>query len=524
MEKNVLVDMEPSKVFGRLLRRVPLHIKVSFVAAFGLCILVHFQAFSDMLLNLDNIGHMFGSDYGTASGRWLLPTVLALDGNFSTSWIIGLISALLLSVSVCFTVTMLRIRSVLGCVLAAALMVTFPTVTSNNFYLFSADAYMLSLALACIGAYVTAKHRLGFIGGAVAMTLSMGIYQSYFCVGAALLVGSLIFELLDGEKSVGEILKKAVKYLLTMGLGLAAYYIIVKLTSQNTGLVDYMGISQMGSISLGELPTYVRYAYINYYSFFIGDSMGLHNVPSIVGFAVMMVSAMVLGVMIIVRRKLKWKEITFLAVLAAMYPLAGNLIWVMAPDALVHILMQYGLCLTPVFIIGLADTWAATEGCSRKRTASGTVGLVCVWTISLAIGVVSLNYAVKANEFYFKSEMIQNQSIAFGGRLLLSAQQAEDYEAGMPLVLSGTSDADFTATSELDSVHITGAFDMSSLIQSYTYGRFLRNYCGWTDSIFIDGHEVAEKYSAMPEVELMPIYPTQGSVKVIDGAVVVKLS
>lgn len=524
MNESIMFASRPRRVLERLFGRIPKYIRFTFLASLTLCLIIHHQAYSGLLLNLDNLGHMFGTDYGAASGRWLLPAVTALDGNFSTPWLLGLLSAILLSVSICFVVSLLRVRSWLGCLLTAAFMAAFPSITSNNFYMFSADAYMLSLALACLGAYLTVKYRWGFIGGAAAFCLSMGIYQSYFCVGAALLVGSLIFDLLDGDKSAWQVIKRGLKYLLPMIVGLGAYYLAVKLTTRDTGLVDYMGISGMGSINLSELPANIRWAYAHYRDFYLRNISGAHTALSELCFLASMAVAGVMGVTLVIRRRLDWKRLLLLAVLVMLFPLAANSIRVMAPMSTGHILMTYGIAMVPVFTIALGDYFAAYEKASPPEKAGGLVGAVCLWALVLSSGLMSFNYTVLANEVYLKSEIVQEESVAFGNRLLMSAQLAQGYEAQMPLVLVGVSEAKFTAAPELEKADITGAFDMTKLIESYTYGLFLQRYCGWTEQVYIDGSEMSEKYARIPELEDMTVYPNQGSVKVIDGAVVVKMA
>ncbi len=132
---------DPESFFASLFRRIPRHILITFISAFVLGFLIHGFVFSNKFLNHDDIGHLFGSDYGVASGRWLLPFALGLDGQVSVPWFIGVLSLLCLSVSASLTVAVLRIKSAFACVITAAVMVAFPTVGATFTYMFSADAY-----------------------------------------------------------------------------------------------------------------------------------------------------------------------------------------------------------------------------------------------------------------------------------------------------------------------------------------------------------------------------------------------
>ena len=87
----------PYNCASRLWRRIPGYIRLTFASAVALGLVTHLYMFTNKLTNHDDIGHLFIADYGTASGRWLLPSILGLDGNFSMPWLIGLLSILCLA-------------------------------------------------------------------------------------------------------------------------------------------------------------------------------------------------------------------------------------------------------------------------------------------------------------------------------------------------------------------------------------------------------------------------------------------
>lgn len=78
----------PDALAKELWDRVPREIRLTFSASVLLGLAVHLYMFANKLPNHDDISHLFSMDYGTASGRWLLPVLAALDGPFSTpgSW------------------------------------------------------------------------------------------------------------------------------------------------------------------------------------------------------------------------------------------------------------------------------------------------------------------------------------------------------------------------------------------------------------------------------------------------------
>ena len=71
---------------------------------------------------------------------------------------------------------------------------------------------------------------------------------------------------------------------------------------------------------------------------------------------------------------------------------------------------------------------------------------------------------------------------------------------------------------------MTAAFDGPELVNCNQYHKFLRDYLGaGVVSRLVRGAE-NENIAKQPEVRAMPVYPAEGSVRVLYGAVVVKLS
>ncbi|MBR4425932.1 MAG: glucosyltransferase domain-containing protein, partial [Oscillospiraceae bacterium] len=161
--------LDPDGWLLGLWRRTPAHIRTTFFSAAALGLATHLYVFTNKFANHDDLYQLFRGGYGVFSGRWLLPTVLRMDGSFSVPWLIGLLGVLFLSLGACVAVSLLRIRRPLGCLLAGAALVSFPSVTATLGYLFTSDAYFLGLLLAELGAWATV--RRGWWGSALGAAL-----------------------------------------------------------------------------------------------------------------------------------------------------------------------------------------------------------------------------------------------------------------------------------------------------------------------------------------------------------------
>ena len=527
--------LSPNVAAERFWQRVPGYIRWTFIMAVVMGLATHMYAFTNDLLNHDDIYHLLQCEYGAQSGRWFLPTVLSWDGSYSMPWLIGALSVLCLALTACFTVSLLRIRGRLGALVTVTLLVAYPTVAATFTYMFTADAYFFSLFLAAFAAYAAARMpRLGLPLGAVALIFSLGIYQSYFPVAAVLMVGALLFDTLDGERTLAQLFLRGVKMVLTLGIAIGAYMVIARRVMANAGgLTDYMGISEMGQLSLSELPGLIVKCYQEYGTYFWNNGTGQRFTWAKLLILVALVMAVALLLLLITRKNLSLGHALLALVLAVIYPLAGDLIHVMVAGGAVHDLMLYGtiyLLVLPLALASYAEAHLAELG-GTGRIVTTFVG----WVIVICMSFTAYSYVVTDNKAYLKMSLSRDQLMAYSNRLISAIEQTPGYTPGMTLVLTGSSvtEPGFTAQiPELSELWMVGVLDAGQLRSKYSYGEFLRYYMAYPGEVYLtnssdnvaDKREWAREIAAKPEVVAMPNYPAEGSIAIIDGVVVVKLN
>lgn len=478
MDENC--SLSPNVAADRFWQKVPGQIRWTFVMAVVMGLVTHMYAFTNDLLNHDDIYHLLQCEYGAQSGRWFLPIVLGWDGTYSMPWLIGALSVLCLALTACFTVSLLRIQGRLGALITVTLLVAYPT------------------------------------------------------VAAVLMVGALLFDTLDGELSLGRLFLRGVKMVLTLGVAIAAYMVIARWVMRNAGgLTDYMGISEMGHLSLGELPSLIVKCYQEYGSYFWNNGTGqlfTFAKPLIV---VALVMAVVLLLTLVARKGVGLGHALLAMVLAVLYPLAGDLIHVMVAGGAVHDLMLYGtiyLLVLPLALASYAEAHLAELG-GTGRIVTTFVG----WVIVICMSFTAYSYVVTDNKAYLKMSLSRDQLMAYSNRLISAVEQTPGYTPGMTLVLTGSSVAEpgFTAQiPELSELWMVGVLDAGQLRAKYSYGEFLRYYMAYPGEVYLtnssdnvaDKREWAREIAAKPEVVAMPNYPAEGSIAIIDGVVVVKLN
>lgn len=516
----------PDTAFARFWARLPTATKQSFFAGVVMGLVCHLYLFTNLIPNHDAVFHLFQCDYGTASGRWFLPLVLAWDGDYNMPWLQGVLSLLCLAGTVCITTRLLRIEKPLAIVITAALCTAFPTVAATFSYMFTADAYFFGLFLAALSAY--AVWRMPVMGlplGAILLIISLGIYQSYYPVATVLMVGALLFDCLEGRTSFERTLLRGVKMVATLALGIVVYMAVARLaTMASGGLSDYMGISSMGSLSLSELPELVRQSLESYETYFLQNELGWNFsfIPLLVIAA--WVSGVVLLATLLLRRQVGVLRGLLALVLVLLYPLAGSLIHIMVAGAAVHDLMIYGLLYALILPLALAS-FAATHADEMGPLRSALQSLMS-WIVIAAMALTAYSYIVTDNKAYLKMDVSFTQIEAYSNRLATMIQSVPGYSPTLAVVLVGSSNGDalLDVTPELSEITLTGALNMGTYRTQYSYSDLLNRFCALPNAVYLDDmpEEVSSAIAGVSET--MPAYPQEGCVQIAGDYIVVRLN
>ena len=522
---NIDSCITSDKLFDKLWSKIPKSTKFTFAATFIIGLITHIFAFTNKFLNHDDVGHLFEASYGTPSGRWFLPFVLSLDGDFSMPWLIGVLSILCISITACLVCSILRVKKPINCILIGGILATFPTVAATFSYMFTSDAYFFGCLLAVLGAYVSIKFKwIGIPLGAIFLTLSMGIYQSYFPIAVALMIAYMLFETLDGKQTLKALIIRGFLLIATLFISMVAYFITVRITTANVGLVDYMGISSMGKLSISDLPSLIKLSYVTLIDLFLRNSTGYHNL--LVRFIIIAIGicGAILFIALCLKNKKNIKHIVLAVILMIIYPLACNLIYIMVNGDATHDLMLYGSAFLPIAAIALIEY--ANENLQPISNIGKLVKIATSLIITLSMISVVYNYMIVDNKIYFKMQISAEQCKSYSTRLVSAIQNCDGYSPDLPIVFIGNKEIseDLYPTPVLDQINTVGVQGFAALRTSYTYTHFLKYYLAYTDEIYEQDTDVSKEMAENPEVSSMPNYPEDGSIKIIDDMVVVKFN
>lgn len=494
-----------------------------FVTAFILTLLVHFYIFTHKFINHDDIGGLYSScEFGLSSGRWLLHRFSTFIGGFSSSWWGGTIGAMFLSLGAVITVHILRTRRYIPALLITLALVAFPTVANTYTYMFCAPQYFFSLAFAALGAWLIRRETLPSMAlGSTAIALSMGCYQSYLGYAAALLVLALILDVCR-DRWDGDWKKCFLSCLKCAGflvLGLVLYLIILKLCLKITGtaLTDYQGINGMGEMSVAMLLERIGQSYQMFFEYYCNTFFTDLFSDSFPYYSLACLFSGFIGVLVCVIRRKLYRKVGLMILLALMilvFPMACCLVLLMAGREAVHQVMVYPLVLILVFPAVILDRLTLQrDSAAARRLGSLLVAILLVLQLSC-----SYECAQVTNRAYFYMDQTYENTYAYFTKLCAKLELTPGFTIQTPVAMIGTAHN----ASIVPDPNMTGVITGGNALNIYTRAQFLLNFLGTYYPNPSD--EQIEQIKASAAFAEMPTYPEAGSIRMIDGIAVVKLT
>ena len=487
--------------------------RLPFFAALAVGLAAHMFAFANKLVNADEIESLFGKGATVTSGRWGLEAVKLIFPDYSMPWLYGVVSLVLLAVSVCLIVRLFEIKSPLMRVLLAGMIAAFPSQTGTFCFMFTSAPYALAFLFAVLAAYLTCRGgRWSFIAAAVLLTLSLGIYQAYIALTASLMLLYAVRLCLDGEQRFKSIARYLLRALAVLVAALAVYAAVTLAVFALTGAEfnDYVRTNANSAGILGR----VRTAYDFFVYYFTYREYALITSELSRWAHIVLMALIAAGTVYAAAKKLRRGEAAegaLLFVLTALLPLAVNCMFLAMSKDSIHTLVIYSFIAVYILAAMLAEHLAG--GASLwQRAARDAVYVI--------LAVVLLGNVYFANEVYLEMYLEYENAYSFYSILLSRAENTEGFESGTKLALIGRQDnAVTTFDDKIDLGYITGP--SRGLINAYSRENFIRRYLG--SNVPLATAEECDALAATAEFADMVEYPYYGSIKMIDGYVVVKL-
>ena len=495
----------------------------AFAGALVLGIIGHGMALFNKLSFHDDIFSIFMTGSTINVGRWMLYILVQLEkwfygnGHFSIPAVNGVWSLVCIGLSAGVIVQHFRIHSNTLSALLGAVMAIFPAVASFFGFMFTVHYYMLALLMTVAGGVLICAEGSGAWGKKTAGVLlcgcAVGIYQAFIPVLLMIVLLDLIRNLLREEEKTGAAVKRALVLALCVAGTMGVYFAGNRffLWKENVRLDDYLGISEMGTASLG---WYLERAGMAYREFFLPTHntlwdmypQALYNV-----YRLMLCLDLLLGAVRIVQT---WKrspsKALLLTAVLALVPLGCNFIFLMSEK--IHSLMVYGQVMQAVLLVMLADRTEIPVLCLNRWTRRGAALLLAL------CGIMCFRYD---NQCYLKIVFQQQEAITWNTTLVTRIESAEGYTDELPVAFvnrENMQDRNLHNMTEFDFLTLS-TYDQNirEYLNDWAWEAFLARWCGF-------GPKTAapETVADWPEVQAMPSYPDDGSIQIIRDVVVVK--
>lgn len=514
----------------RVLARIPVESRRAFCAASLTGILAHMFMLTNKLINHDELIMLFCRNSVPVLGRWLLKYFSQFGSHYSLPAVNGVIAIFALSAAAAVIVDFLQIKRKSAIYLLAAALVTFYSVYETLTYMFTVDAYFISLLLCTIGVYASDRYKHGYLIAVPLYVISLAVYQAYICSAIALCVIRMLQILLSKRSGDREVLIRFGRLAGSVLLAVVVYVPATKLISayMHWNLSGYNNVGTMGSISAAELLQRIGIAYQTFFSFYIWESMQLTSsaVALLHGAAMAAIAA---GIVWILLRsgRMRPLQIGLLFLLVLTIPLTFNAIELFGA-AETHPLMRYSFVMLYAL---LAAVYEAAGESLREKPLRRTVAVNSIAELFLVavLFVCSMSWAVAGNKHYLVLHIRYENTYAMVTRLVQTVERDPAYTPGMPVLLYGEfSRGNYpmvyaTDSEDLGTGNIGAPLDGLWLLNYYdNFHDFARLYLGVT--INKPPHAKRAEVIASEAFRSMPNYPEQGSCRVLDGVFVIKIS
>lgn len=447
-------------------------------------------------------------------GRFFIPLYEVMKGPYSAPWIIGLLFTVWM-VLVCFLVIeFFQLKSRFTMVMVSGLLCTNTAlVLTSATYIYCLDEYALSLLASVAAAYCFCKVPYGKLTGVLLMILSLGIYQTYFAVTCVLCFIFAVQRLVKNDpaaKVIGDGLKQAGLVLISVGI----YFVLWTALCGKFQVAKNRTEEMIFSKGLSEIITVLVDSYRGYFNV-------LFNTHGLLGYLyasanIFIILLLVWKLFCLLRKGsigLSNKCCVVVLMLFAPFVFSSSRI-VLAGNA--SELASYAYELIYIFLLVWLD-WDKTEKDTAVNDKTEKVRVAAV----ILLGCIVYNNVLLANQAYMKKDLEKTATISLVTRMIERVETLEGYSIkDTPVYVVGDLWYSDLNHGKIDVPCLeTRAGLWSNYSATYNLVQYVTDYLNYPMNIAI-----APELNDRDEVRDMPAFPAAGSVKMIDGAAVIKLS
>ena len=491
-----------------------------------------FMLFNKFSLNDDN-DCLFRLGITFAQGRWALGLIDTLAQklgtyNFSLPVFNGVILILCISISACVICEIFEIKDKISRVLIGGILIVFPEIASTLGFMFQAWAWGMALLLVVLADYLILKtNTLKSILAGILICISLGLYQGflatgicicnlYFCVRHS---GTLKEELLSLVKTILFFVLGVIEYLLANSL-------FLKIT--DTKMTSYQNMDSWGIVSVSEYLDRIKRAAVVFVKGDIAyNELGRKLYP---------VCIIVLGFITLVWLIQLYKHFSkkiYIAVWKTLIimclPFAFSFHYIIG-GATIHPEMLYSssFILISILVFGGKTRNALGDSSEFEKKITGAkvrssghiisdISRYISYILVIVMFTVFFRYD---NILYFKASTEHEEDVAFLNRLVVRIQSIEGYNDDYPVLLYNFEQINDNSLFRHPQLMSYDYLPYKNQINNMDVYWYLNNWAGYGPQMASESD--SEKIVDSIEFAEMSVYPDDGSIRIIDGIIVVK--
>lgn len=504
------------------------------IEVFGITILagylVHLYMFTNKFFNYFEMNNILNpmSIYKSdtlAMGRWFLPVLTKLSSSFSMPAVNGLIGVIFLAITNLLICDIMKLTSRFWCSMVGLLLVTFPSVASYYSYGMNSDVLCGTVFLATLGAWLVIygkkeknrNRRMVYVAcGVVVIGTSVGAYQPFFSISVGLIFCVLFVNIIQYGVSWKETAKETLWYGVVLAAGFIFYYVCLQIFLKCTGvsLSDYHGVDTMTEFTVRGVVKGFVFSYLYFLRYLFTMEFANYSIL-IVGNIVLAIAFFGLIVRTHRGRVSQEGNIFVTIIVVALIPLGIVSAPFLMADRVgngVDRYMIFSIVLLYVLFIKMASEQKGRH-------------IVVQWGEILGLAIVILSGYYMCNQAYFRMESMTNQTDALFTRVIARMETTDGWNPDMPVYFANNraifSDALSVDIPEFDELTRIEGTELKPWYNRRAIAKYMRVYLHFPIEDASD--EQAQRLEQSDELRVMPQFPAEESIQIIDGVMVVKL-
>ena len=496
-----------------------------FIGAF---FIVHGEMIFNKLSWHDDIASLWGFTGGTAHGRFFQTFISVLLYKVSGIEALPVINAAIMALCLfgisVLVIHTLNIEKKIYKIAIMLICISLPSNAESLGYVGSAGYNIIGAFITTLSAYIAIHHKglLSIIISIAILALGIGEYQCYLTLFLTFLLCGFIKKLLLDGADTKELFNTFGKYAATSILGLLLYLILLRLSLwvSHLELMAYAGTDTYGVTSLAGYWNRIVEAYQDFFVPIIAPHNlfpfhwgGWHALLLILLF----IGAAICFVQLIKERK----PAGFFLLCMVFLPFFLNFNFVLYDRHNVRAMHQYQYIYLFVIIVLMAMyVEKIISSYDSKKIIRNILNALKKASIILII-VIGCLYIRYDNVCYMDAEIRQQQAISYFTTLISDMHNADGYYESIPVCYVNK---DNKAT---ESTHSVAAFDkvitdpyFISPVDTWSWQYYMYEWCNFKPEVVVEYDDLSKEIKA--EIENMPNYPDNGSIKVVDGILIVK--